>query len=113
MKLNLYRVKNSKYAMLGGICAGISHNGNVALWVVRSLFLLAIILQPFCLLAYIIMWITLPVKTMTDQEFNIENLTFRDIPSVKPDNKTIKEIDNVIAKIENNIVNEIKNKQKE
>ncbi len=81
----LYRVKNSKYAMLGGICAGISHRTNIALWVVRVLVLICACLQPPLILVYFILWAFLPVKYMTDQQFKIESVTFKDIPSVKVD----------------------------
>ncbi len=81
----LYRVKNSKYAMLGGICAGISHRTNIALWVERVLLLICACLQPPLILVYFIFWAFLPVKYMTDQQFKIESVTFKDIPSVKVD----------------------------
>lgn len=81
----LYRVKNSKYAMLGGICAGISHRTNIALWVVRVLVLICACLQPPLILVYFILWAFLPVKYMTDQQFKVESVTFKDIPSVKVD----------------------------
>lgn len=81
----LYRVKNSKYAMLGGICAGISHRTNIALWVVRVLFLICACLQPPLILIYFLLWAFLPIKHMTDQQFKVESITFKDIPSVKID----------------------------
>lgn len=81
----LYRVKNSKYAMLGGICAGISHRTNIALWVVRILVLICACLQPPLILVYFVLWAFLPVKHMTDQQFKVEAVTFKDIPSVKVD----------------------------
>lgn len=81
----LYRVKNSKYAMLGGICAGISHRTNIALWVVRVLFLICACLQPPFILIYFLLWAFLPIKHMTDQQFKVESITFKDIPSVKID----------------------------
>lgn len=81
----IYRVKNSKYSMLGGVCAGISHKTNIALFVVRILFLICLVLQPLMLIVYLALWALLPVKTMTDNEFKAESVTFKDIPSVKVD----------------------------
>ena len=79
----MYRVKNSKYAMLGGVCAGLSHSTNMALWVVRLLVLLCIVFQPWALLIYLGLWAFLPTRYMSDQEFKAEAISFRDIPSVK------------------------------
>ncbi len=111
----LYRVKNSKYAMLGGICAGISHRTNIALWVVRVLVLICACLQPPLILVYFILWAFLPVKYMTDQQFKVESVTFKDIPSVKVDiveEKVLAVSPNVVVKnIEKKIEEQItKNK---
>lgn len=122
----MYRVKNSKYAMLGGVCAGISHRAGIALWVVRLLCLFCVVLQPLALFIYLGMWVFLPVRNMSDQEFKTESIAFRDIPSVKtevvlqPDKLEIDEplnwkkssSTNVLKDIEDKISKEVSEKSK-
>lgn len=108
----MYRVKNSKYAMFGGVCAGISHKTKIALWVVRLLVLICFLLQPWMLLVYVGMWAFLPVRHMTDQQFKVEDVTFKDIPSMKESVQDIEDNPNMedSPKIKVNVVQDLENR---
>lgn len=79
----MYRIKNSRFSVLGGVFTGIGHQIGVSRLVLRVLFVICMCLQPFMVLAYVALWLFMPVRYLSDSEVEADNITFRDLPSVK------------------------------
>lgn len=71
MKKKLYR--SAKDKMLGGVAGGIAEYFDIDSTLIRVLFILIVFLGGSGILAYIILWIIVPEKPFTIQDFNISS----------------------------------------
>ncbi|MBD1583913.1 envelope stress response membrane protein PspC [Pseudoalteromonas sp. S16_S37] len=71
-KRELYR--DPKRGKIAGVCAGLSDYFNMELWLVRILFITAVLLSggPLFVVAYVACWFILDKKPMTHSSYNKE-----------------------------------------
>ncbi|MDQ1328559.1 MAG: PspC protein [Candidatus Poribacteria bacterium] len=67
-KPRLVRIPEKR--IIGGVCAGFAYWLHWPTWAVRALLILLILSVGFGILAYIILWILMPVATETPADYD-------------------------------------------
>ena len=68
----LTRIVNPEIALLGGVLAGFSYRFGIPTWIVRSVFVVLLLITFMLpLVVYLVLWSILPTQQLTIQEFNL------------------------------------------
>ncbi|GAP76933.1 MULTISPECIES: envelope stress response membrane protein PspC [Pseudoalteromonas] len=108
-KRELYR--NPERGKLGGVCAGVSDYFNFELWLVRIIFISAVLLAggPLFIVAYIAAWLILEKKPAAEQtapsskSAHVGEVKAKVWQKGEPPRKALKELKEYLGELDNRI----------
>ncbi|MFD1293857.1 PspC domain-containing protein [Lutibacter holmesii] len=57
----------SENRIIGGVCSAISRKYNLPNWILRTIFIITSIIMTFPILIYLILWLIIPNRKLTEQ----------------------------------------------